>query len=144
MSLGPARLLSFALLSSFLGAYTDDLLSICRYTVLSILLPFPPNTQKRTLRVRGERTTFQGLINVLGEVEGVKYKTTYLPVDGARVEEEKARRAEDEAGQMAWSLRTLGASGYAIVGEPLENDKFGFKPESVRQAFERVYGVRNG
>lgn len=114
--------------------------SICRYTVLSILLPFAPGQQKREIRVVGERTTFQGLIDVLGEVEGEKYQTTYLPAAEALAEEEKARKAEDEVAQLAWSLRTLGASGFAIVPEPLDIDRFDFKPESVRETLERFYG----
>jgi hypothetical protein len=113
--------------------------SISRYTVLSTLLPFSPRQQKREIRVVGERTTFQGLIDVLGEIEGEKYKTTYLPVTEALVEQEKARKAEDEEGEMGWSLRTLGASGFGIVPGPLDNEKFDFKPESVRETFERAF-----
>jgi hypothetical protein len=116
--------------------------SVCRYTVQSLLLPFPPNAQKRTIRVAGEQTTFQKLIDTLGEVEGVKYKTTYLTPDGALAEQEKARKAQDEAGQMDWSLRTLGSGGFAVVGEPLDNDKFGFEPESLRATFAREFGKK--
>jgi hypothetical protein len=108
--------------------------------VLSTLLPFSPGQQKREIRVVGERTTFQGLIDVLGEVEGQKYKTTYLPVDEALEKQKKARNAEDEEAEMGWSLRTLGASGYGIVPGPLDNARFDFKPESVRETFERVFG----
>jgi hypothetical protein len=114
--------------------------SISRYTVLSILLPFTPGEQKREIRVVGEHTTFQGLIDLLGEIEGQKYSTTYLPVEEALAEQEKARKAEDEEAEMGWSLRTLGAGGNAIVPGALDNDRFDFKPESARQTFERVFG----
>jgi hypothetical protein len=114
--------------------------SISRYTVLSTLLPFEDKQQKREIRVVGESTTFQRLIDILGEVEGVKYQTTYLPVAEALAEQEKARKAEDEEGEMNWSLRTLGASGSALVPGPLDNERFDFKPESARETLEREFG----
>ena len=77
---------------------------------------------------------------MLGEIEGQKYQTTYLPPDEALAEQEKARKAEDEEAEMAWSLRTLGAGGFAIVPGPLDNSRFDFKPETVRETFERVFG----
>jgi hypothetical protein len=114
--------------------------SIARYTVLSTLLPFTPGQQKREIRVVGEHTTFQGLIDVLGEIEGQPYTTKYLPGSEALAEQEKARKDEDEEAEMAWSLRTLGAGGYAIVPGPLDNSHFEFEPESVRETFGRVFG----
>jgi hypothetical protein len=113
--------------------------SISRYTVLSTLLPFAPGEQKREIRVVGEHATFQSLIDVLGEVEGQAYQTKYLPTAEALAEQEKARKAEDEEVEMAWSLQTLGASGYAIVPGPWDNARFDFTPESVRETFERVF-----
>ena len=112
--------------------------SIARYTVLSVLLPFVDGHQKREIRVVGERTTFQGLIDVLGETEGEKYESTYLPADEALAEQEKARKAEDETAELLWSLRTLGASGNATVPGSWHNDLFDFKPESVRETLERT------
>jgi hypothetical protein len=116
--------------------------SISRYTVLSTLLPFAPGQQKREMRVVGEHTTFQSLIDVLGEIEGQAYQTTFLPTAEAVAEQEKARKAEDEETEMAWSLQTLGASGFAIVPGPLDNARFDFIPESVRETFERVFRRR--
>jgi hypothetical protein len=72
----------------------------------------------------------------------VKYETTYLPVEEALVEQNKARKAEDEDLEMFWSLRTLGASGNATVPGPLDNHRFGFKPESARETFQRAYGSK--
>ena len=113
--------------------------SIARYTVLTTLLPFEEGQQKRDIRVVGEHTTFQGLIDVLGDIEGVIYDSKYLPVEYALEQQEKARNAEDEEGEMYWSSRTLGGSGNALVPGPLDNSKFDFKPETVRQVFERTF-----
>jgi hypothetical protein len=104
------------------------------------LLPFTSKQQKREIRVVGERTTFQGLIDVLGEIEGENYQTTYLPAAEALAEQDKARKAEDEEAELGWSLRVLGAGGYAIVPGPLDNARFDFKAESVRETFGRVFG----
>ena len=106
---------------------------------MSILIPHEPSRQKREIRVSGQRTTFQELIDILGEIEGQKYETTYLPVEEALSEQEKARKAENEEEEMTWSLRTLGASGFAIVPDPLDNSRFDFKSESVRETFKRVF-----
>ncbi|KAI9690660.1 MAG: hypothetical protein M1820_009940 [Bogoriella megaspora] len=112
---------------------------IARYTVMSVLLPFADGHQKREVRVVGERTTFQGLIDILSEVEGEKYESTYLPIGEALAEQEKARKAEDETAELFWSLRTLGASGSATVPGSLHNDLFDFKPESARDTLERTF-----
>ena len=112
--------------------------------MLSILLPFEDQEQqKRVIRVVGDHTTFQGLIDILGEVEGQKYQTTYLSADEALVEQERARKAENEEAELAWSLRTLGAGGYAIVPGPLDNDRFDFRPESAQETFQRVFHKQN-
>lgn len=106
--------------------------------MLSTLLPHKSGSQRREIRVVGERTTFQGLIDVLGEVEGRTYQTKYLPIEQALAEQEASRKVEDEEGEMYWSLRTLGAGGYALVPGPLDNARFDFQPESARQALERA------
>ncbi|RFU27386.1 hypothetical protein B7463_g8952, partial [Scytalidium lignicola] len=119
---------------------TKTVNAIARYTVESTLLPLKPGQQKREIRVVGESTTFQGLVDALGEVEGVKYKSIYWLTKDALVEQEKAQRAEDEERVLYWSVRTLGASGNAVIGGPSDNDKFGFTPETARETFQRVYG----
>jgi hypothetical protein len=103
-------------------------------------MPFAPGQQKREMRVAGEQTTFQGLVDVLGEVEGQKYKASYPPVADALAEQEKARQAGDVTSELTWSLKSLGASGYSLVGEPLDNSRFDFKPQSIRETFEKVFG----
>jgi hypothetical protein len=86
---------------------------------------------------------FQKLIDILGDIEVVKYQTTYLPVAEALSEQGKARKVKDEEAEMYWGLRTVGASGNATVPGSLDNYRFDFKPESVRETFERVFGPKN-
>ena len=43
-------------------------------------------------------------------------------------------RPHDEEGETSWTLRTRGGSGHAFVPGPLDNDKFDFKSEIVREA----------
>jgi hypothetical protein len=90
------------------------------------------------MRVVGENTTWSGVIARLEEVQGVKYASKYLPESEAKENEERARKAEDEDAEMLWSVMPLATSGYAIVPGDLDNDKFSFKPESVKQTFERL------
>jgi hypothetical protein len=92
------------------------------------------------MRVVGQEITFQGLIDALGEVEGQKYQTIYLPVTEALALQEKAQIAGDQDDEMFWSLRTLGASGNAVVAGPWDNARFDLKTETVKETFERVFG----
>jgi hypothetical protein len=114
--------------------------SIARYTVEAILLPSTPGVQKREIRVVGEELTWQKLIDDLGEVQGAKYKSTYLDPAEAAAKQEEARKRGDEAAELMWCVKPLVASGNGIVPGPLDNDKFSFRPESVKETFKRVYG----
>lgn len=114
--------------------------SIARYTVESILLPLTPGIQKREIRVTGERTTWQKFIDDLGEVQGAKYKCTYLDPAEAAAKQDEARKSGDEVAELIWSVKPLAASGNGIVPGQLDNDKFSFRPESVKETFKRVYG----
>ncbi|KAM0249164.1 hypothetical protein ACHAQJ_009171 [Trichoderma viride] len=114
---------------------------IARYTVEAILLPTTPGVQKREIRAIGEELTWQKLIDYLGEVQGVKYKCTYLDPAEAAAKEEEARKRGDEAAELMWSVKPIAASGHGNVPGPLDNDKFSFRPESVKETFKRVYGV---
>ncbi|KAF3070102.1 hypothetical protein Trihar35433_4056 [Trichoderma harzianum] len=113
---------------------------IARYTVESILLPLTPGVQKREIRVTGERTTWQKFIDDLGEVQGAKYKCTYLDPAEAAAKQDEARKNGDEVAELMWSVKPLAASGNGIVPGELDNDKFSFRPESVKETFKRVYG----
>jgi hypothetical protein len=43
---------------------------------------------------------------------------------------------------MVWSTKPLAASGTSIVGMPLDNDLFDFKPETVKETLQRMYGKK--
>lgn len=113
--------------------------SVVRYTVCSILLPLQPGQQKREIRVVGERTTFQRVVDTLAEIEGCEYKTVYLPVETALSEMNAARKAEDEEAELHWSARTLLCSGNAIVPGLYDNERLDSAPaETVKETFERI------
>lgn len=114
--------------------------SIARYTVESILLPLTPGVQKREIRVVGEKTTFQKFIDDVGEAQGVKYKLTYLDPEEASTNQREAWARGDEAAELMWSVKPIAASGVALVPGELDNDKFSFRPESVKETMKRVYG----
>lgn len=132
--------------SKYLVDVVDDFdlkksFSIARYTVESILLPVDPDQSEREIKVAGERTTWQRLIDDLGAVQGVEYQCTYQSREEALTKQEEYRRSGDEASEMAWSLRTLIQSGSAVVPGNLDNDKFSFVPETAKQTFQRIYPV---
>ncbi|KAL7954974.1 hypothetical protein V8C34DRAFT_292935 [Trichoderma compactum] len=110
-----------------------------RYTVASTLLPLAEGQQKREIRVVGERTTFQRIIDTLAEIEGCEYETVYVPVEGALEKMDAARKAEDEEAELEWSARGLLNSGSAIVDGPYDNERLDSIPaETVKQTFERI------
>ncbi|KAL7920307.1 NAD(P)-binding protein [Trichoderma austrokoningii] len=113
---------------------------IARYTVESILLPVTAGVQKREIRVVGEETTFQKFVDDLAEAQGVKYKLTYLDPAEAAANEREAWARGDEAAELMWSVKPIAASGIGLVPGPLDNDKFSFCPESVKDTMKRVYG----
>jgi hypothetical protein len=76
----------------------------------------------------------------LGEVQGSKYKCTYLDPAEAAAKQDEARKSGDEVAELMWSVKPLAASGNGIVPGELDNDTFSFRPESVKETFKRVYG----
>jgi hypothetical protein len=124
------------------GIAANTLNSISKYIVRSIIIPFDVGGGPiRVIRVAGETTTFQSVIDTLGEVEGVKYDVKYVDPAVAKQMEDDARRKGDFGEAYGWSVRPLAASGNAIViGGGVDNEKFDFKPEGVREGFERFFG----
>jgi hypothetical protein len=117
--------------------------SAAKFLVSSILVPWKdPSNPERTLRVAGDTMTWRQLVDTLGEVQGAVYEHKYLDPGVAHRKEEEAREAGDFGSEMAWSAKPLAASGYSIVGTPLGNDLFGFKPETVKETLQRVYGKK--
>ncbi|KAJ7735988.1 hypothetical protein B0H16DRAFT_1380270 [Mycena metata] len=111
---------------------------IVRYTVESILLPFPAGQERRDIRVRGDHVTWKQLIALLEEVQGVKYQVTYLDPKEAAREQEAARQRGDEADELKWAARwQVGPSGLVTVAEPLDNDKFEFTAETLKETMQR-------
>lgn len=104
------------------------------------MLPLTPDVQKREIRVVGEKTTFQKFIDDLGEVQEVKYKLTYLDPTEAAAKQREAWIRGDEAAELTWSVKPMAASGVALVPGQLDNDKFSFRPESVKDTMKRLYG----
>ena len=126
---------------------------IARYTVESLLLEFKStnpttNPSERSIRVQGSAQPFSALVDALGKARGQAYTVTYLDPAGAAEKEEQARLAGDEElAEMMWSIRPLVASGYGVAdgNGPLDNDLFGFRPETVDETFRRVYaGASSG
>lgn len=112
---------------------------IARYTVDSLRIPF--HGQGRTLRVQGWTGKLEELIAALESARNVSYRISWVNVEEAREKEEQARIAGDDATEMAYSIKTLLASGYGVadgVGE-LDNHLFDFRPETPRETFERVF-----
>jgi hypothetical protein len=114
---------------------------VVKYLVASILLPFKSSDPKREIRVAGGRQTWQQLIDLLGEIQGVKYTTNYLSTEPAIENEKKAFLAGDVNTQLAWSAKPLAASGYSDVS-PVDNNLFDFVPETPRETFTKMFGPK--
>ncbi|KAJ7887027.1 hypothetical protein B0H14DRAFT_2337976 [Mycena olivaceomarginata] len=113
------------------------LADIARYTVESVLLPFPEGQSRREIRVRGDQVTFEQLIALLEEVQGMKYQAKFFDPQEAAEKQEEARLRGDEEGELMWAGRTNIPAGRVIIPLPLDNDKFGFKPEPIKETLRR-------
>ena len=82
--------------------------------------------------------TWKQLIALLEEVQGVKYQVKFIDPKEAAKEQEKARKRGDEDAEIMWAGRTIGPSGKVTVPGPLDNDKFGFTPETLRETMQRL------
>lgn len=114
---------------------------IARYTVDSLRIDF--EGQGRTIRVQGWTGTLDELIGALEAARGHKYDVEYLEKGVAQTKEEEARVKGEDVEEMAYSIKTLLASGYGVadgVGE-LDNLMFDVKPEQPLDTFRRVFGV---
>jgi hypothetical protein len=105
--------------------------------VESVLLPFPEGQSRREIRVRGDQVTFEQLIALLEEVQGVKYQAKFFDPQEAAEKQEEARLRGDEEGELMWAGRTNIPAGRVIIPLPLDNDKFGFKPEPIKETLRR-------
>jgi hypothetical protein len=112
-----------------------------KYLVASILLPFTASNPKREIRVAGGRQTWQELMDLLAEIQGVKYTVNYLPREPAVEKEKEAFVAGDVDTQLAWSAKPLAASGLSNL-DPLDNHLFDFEPETPRETFTKMFGKK--
>ncbi|KAJ7153815.1 hypothetical protein C8R46DRAFT_912434 [Mycena filopes] len=115
---------------------------IVRYTVESVLLPIPSGQSCREIRVRGDHLTFQQVIGLLEEVQGVKYDVQYFDPKEAAQKQEEARKRGDEGDEISWASKVIMPAGMVQVPLPLDNDKFGFKAETLRETLTRLYGKK--
>ncbi|KAJ7248090.1 hypothetical protein C8J57DRAFT_1140013 [Mycena rebaudengoi] len=111
---------------------------VVRYTVESILLPFPAGQSRREIRVRGDHLTWAQIIALLEEVQGVKYQVKFIDPQEAAKKQEEARLRGDEEGELRWAGRVLSPTGRVTVPLPLDNDNFGFKPEGLKETLQRL------
>jgi hypothetical protein len=79
-------------------------------------------------------------MEALGEVQGVKYEINYLDPREAAEKEEAARVAGDTEAEMLWVAKTLFATGVAHLHGPLDNARFSFTPENVKETLKRLFG----
>jgi hypothetical protein len=113
-----------------------------KYIVESVLLPLEPGQACRELRVAGDNLTWAALLQMLGEVEGTPYETTYLDVRDAAEKEEAARVAGDPEAEVLWAGKALMASGAAFFAGPYDNPLFSFTPETAKETLQRLFGSK--
>jgi hypothetical protein len=90
------------------------------------------------LLVMGDHLTWMQLVALLEEIQGVKYQVTYIDPKEAAKKQEEARLRGDEEGEILWAGMTVGPSGKVVVPLPLDNDKFQFKPETLKETLQQV------
>ncbi|KAJ6556033.1 hypothetical protein B0H19DRAFT_1029153 [Mycena capillaripes] len=115
---------------------------VIRYTVESVLLPLEHGQSCRELKVSADTLTWDALMGLLEEVQGVKYETTYLDPREAAEKEEEARVAGDVEAELFWSGKTLFATGVGHVQGPFDNERFSFTPEKPKETFQRLFGKK--
>ncbi|CAK5274549.1 unnamed protein product, partial [Mycena citricolor] len=115
---------------------------IVRYAVDSIFLPFPKDHAMREIRVRGDHVTFAELIKTLEEVQGVSYTVSYIDPSEAAVKQEAARKRGEESEEVKWAGKTICPTGRVTVPLPIDNDKFDFRPESLKETLARLFTTK--
>ncbi|KAK6981765.1 NAD(P)-binding protein [Favolaschia claudopus] len=118
------------------------LADVVKYTVESVLLPWEGNQQRRELRFGAETLTWKALLETLEEVQGVKYDTVYLDPHEAEAKEEEARVKGDVEAEVSWCALKLLGTGVGHMRGPFDNERFSFKPETVKETFQRLHGKK--
>lgn len=120
-------------------AVSHSLCSIARYTVDSLFLPHSSESPKREIRVRGDRLTWNELIQIISDAQGIEYRQNWIDPSEAHKKAEEARVQEDEETELLWSIKAVAASGFAVASASpaqLSNELFSFKAESARQIYK--------
>ncbi|KAJ7307944.1 hypothetical protein DFH08DRAFT_667776, partial [Mycena albidolilacea] len=114
---------------------------VAKFIVESVLIPFnDPSKSIRELCVSGDCLTWKELMELLEEVQGVKSDIKYLDLACAIEKQEAARAAGDSEGELQWSICATIANGYALLPESSDNHRFSFKPETVKETLEHMFG----
>ncbi|KAJ7028443.1 hypothetical protein C8F04DRAFT_64914 [Mycena alexandri] len=114
---------------------------VMRYIVGSILIPFDAGKQIREFRVPGQaRVTWDKLVRLLGEAQGVEYKLAYLDPQEAAAKQEQARKEGNENDEVFWAGKAVMLNGSGLIPEPFDNLKFSFTPESAKETIQRLFG----
>lgn len=106
--------------------------------VKSLLLPYTTG-QKREIHVAGSWQTFKELMDTLARVQGVSYSYEFRDPAEMLEKQIEAWQQDDEDKEYQWALMTLAATGCTQVGEKLDNELFGFVPETVEETFVRLF-----
>jgi hypothetical protein len=93
-----------------------------RYTIDSIFPPFQPGVTERCLKVPSGNYSAREVIDLLVEIDEVKYEIHVSPVSEARRLQEAAREAGSSDLELAYSLKALFASPYLAVPKPWHNE----------------------
>ncbi|KAJ6466651.1 hypothetical protein DFH09DRAFT_1059716 [Mycena vulgaris] len=116
---------------------------VMRYIVESVLIPFDSSKNVRELRVPGEaHTTWEKLMEYLGEVQGVEYKIAYLDPREAALKQEEARKGGNEDEEVFWAGKSVMLNGSGLIPEPLDKGKFSFTPETAKETIQRLFGKK--
>ncbi|KAJ7887126.1 hypothetical protein B0H14DRAFT_3082129 [Mycena olivaceomarginata] len=92
---------------------------VAKFLVGSILLPWEDPTQSmRELRVSGDCLTWEALVRLLENVQGVKYDVKYLDPALAAEKQETTRAAGDSEGELMWAATALMANRLARLHPP--------------------------
>lgn len=94
------------------------------------------------LRVSGDCLTWEALVRLLENVQGMKYDVKYLDPALAAEKQETACAAGDSEGELMWAATALMANGLVFLPGPSDNHRFAFKAESAKETLDRMFGQK--
>jgi hypothetical protein len=101
----------------------------------------PRSTEpERQLKCVGGSYTWQQIINIIQEVQKVKYDMVFRPLEEAKGLQKEAAARGDVNAELGWSLRViLGEPTADAVPQPWNNELFAFKPADLATALQRQF-----